>query len=239
MKLLGIFRSGKSDGSWRPGKKGMLLALKIAGGMFAGAVVVCVAAEWYIYSVSEGRIVEHSRDVPVHAPVLVLGCSPTFMGGPNGYFQNRMDTASELWKDGKATVFIVSGDNSSHAYNEPEWMKQALVERGVPEERIVCDFAGLRTLDSVVRMKEIFGVSTMIIVSQAFHNERALAIAAHEGMAAWAVSAPDVPNRRSRMKSWFRERAARVWMMLDLWVWSREPRFLGEPVVLPEIKEEK
>ena len=64
------------------------------------------------------------------------------MGSPNGYFHNRMDTASELWKDGKATVFIVSGDNSSHAYNEPEWMKQALVERGVPEERIVCDFAG-------------------------------------------------------------------------------------------------
>ena len=128
MKLLGIFRFGKSDGSWRPGKKGMLLALKIAGGMFAGAVVVCVAAEWYIYSVSEGRIVEHSRDVPVRAPVLVLGCSPTFMGSPNGYFHNRMDTASELWKDGKATVFIVSGDNSSHAYNEPEWMKQALVE---------------------------------------------------------------------------------------------------------------
>lgn len=153
--MLGIFRFGKSDGSWRPGKKGMLLALKIAGGMFAGAVVVCVAAEWYIYSVSEGRIVEHSRDVPVRAPVLVLGCSPTFMGSPNGYFHNRMDTASELWKDGKATVFIVSGDNSSHAYNEPEWMKQALVERGVPEERIVCDFAGLRTLDSVVRMKEI------------------------------------------------------------------------------------
>lgn len=106
------------------------------------------------------------------------------MGSPNGYFHNRMDTASELWKDGKATVFIVSGDNSSHAYNEPEWMKQALVERGVPEERIVCDFAGLRTLDSVVRMKEIFGVSTMIVVSQEFHNERALAIAAHEGMAA-------------------------------------------------------
>ena len=98
MKLLGIFRFGKSDGSWRPGKKGMLLALKIAGGMFAGAVVVCVAAEWYIYSVSEGRIVEHSRDVPVRAPVLVLGCSPTFMGSPNGYFHNRMDTASERWK---------------------------------------------------------------------------------------------------------------------------------------------
>lgn len=222
-----------------PWKKGNAPGVEDSRRHSCATVVMCVAAEWYIYSVSGGRIVEHSGDVPVRAPVLVLGCSPTFMGGPNGYFQNRMDTASELWKNGKAAVFIVSGDNSSHAYNEPEWMKQALVERGVPEERIVCDFAGLRTLDSVVRMKEIFGVSTMIIVSQAFHNERALAIAAHEGMEAWAVSAPDVPNRRSRMKSWFRERAARVWMMLDLWVWSREPRFLGEPVVLPEIKEEK
>lgn len=140
---------------------------------------------------------------------------------------------------GKATVFVVSGDNSSHAYNEPEWMKQALVERGVPEDRIVCDFAGLRTLDSVVRMKEVFGVSTMIVVSQEFHNERALAIAAHEEMDAWAVSAPDVPNRSSRIKSWFRERAARVWMMLDLWLWGREPRFLGEPVAVPEVKGEK
>ncbi|MCQ5041998.1 hypothetical protein NE654_13065, partial [Akkermansia muciniphila] len=78
---------------------------------------------------------------------------------------------------------------------------------------------------------EIFGVSTMIVVSQEFNNERALASAAHEGMAAWAVSAPEVPNRRSRMKSWFRERAARVWLMLDLWVWSREPRFFGVPGV--------
>lgn len=65
-----------------PGKKGMLLALKIAGGMFAGAVVVCVAAEWYIYSVSEGRIVEHSRDVPVRAPVLVVRMLPNIHGEP-------------------------------------------------------------------------------------------------------------------------------------------------------------
>lgn len=212
------------------------LFLLILGGMgcllLAGAVMSALA-EWYIASASGGRTFEHSADVPVRVPALVLGCSPTFMGGPNGYFYNRMDTAAELWKAGKATVFVVSGDNSSHAYNEPEWMKQALMGRGVPEDRIVCDFAGLRTLDSVVRMKEIFGVSTMIIVSQAFHHERALAIARHEGMEAWAVSAPDVPNRRSRMKSWFRERAARVWMMLDLWLWGREPRFLGEPVALP------
>lgn len=208
--------------------------LKVAGGILLAVVLLSAAAEWYIASASEGRIFEHSADIPVRAPALVLGCSPTFQGGPNGYFYNRMDTAAELWRAGKATAFIVSGDNSSHAYNEPEWMKQALMERSVPEDRIVCDFAGLRTLDSVVRMKEVFGVSTMIVVSQEFHNERALAIARHEGMDAWAVSAPDVPNRRSRVKSWFRERAARVWMMMDLWLWGRKPKFLGEPVALPE-----
>lgn len=239
MKFFNIRWFGKPANSCRSGKRGVLLALKITGGVLVGMVLLSAASEWYIFSASKNRIFEHSADVPVRAPALVLGCSPTFMGGPNGYFYNRMDTAAELWRAGKAAVFVVSGDNSSHAYNEPDWMKQALVERGVPDDRIVCDFAGLRTLDSVVRMKEVFGVSTMIIVSQEFHNERALAIAAHEGMEAWAVSAPDVPNRRSRIKSWFRERAARMWMMLDLWLWGSEPRFLGEPVALPEVKGEK
>ena len=74
----------------------------------------------------------------------------------------------------------------------------------------------------------------MIVVSQTFHNRRALAIARYNGMDAYAVNAPDVPNRRSRVKSWIRERGARVWMMMDLWLWGREPRFLGDPVILPE-----
>lgn len=235
-----VYWMGKHlDRGWNRKGRIAVFILKAAGGAFLALALLSAGAEWYIASASGGRVFEHSADVPVRAPALVLGCSPAFMGGPNGYFYNRMDTAAELWRAGKATVFVVSGDNSSHAYNEPEWMKQALVERGVPEDRIVCDFAGLRTLDSVVRMKEVFGVSTMIVVSQEFHNERALAIAAHEEMDAWAVSVPDVPNRSSRIKSWFRERAARVWMMLDLWLWGREPRFLGEPVAVPEVKGEK
>lgn len=214
-------------------RKAAAVLLKTAVCSVLAGVLLVAVAEWYVAAASRDRIAGNAADVPVHAPVLVLGCSPTFMGGPNGYFYNRMDTAAGLWKAGKATSFVVSGDNSSHDYNEPELMKRALVERGVPEELIVCDFAGLRTLDSVVRMKEVFGVSTMIVVSQAFHNERALAIARHEGMEAYAVNAPDVPNRRSRVKSWFRERAARAWMLLDLWVWGREPKFLGDPVALP------
>lgn len=112
-------------------------------------------------------------------------------------------------------------------------MKQALVERGVPEDRIVCDFAGLRTLDSVVRMKEVFGASQMIVVSQTFHNRRALAIARYNGMDAYAVNAPDVPTAVPGLKAGS-GRGARMWMMMDLWLWGREPRFLGDPVALPE-----
>lgn len=214
-------------------RKSLFLILKIMLGVVLMALALTGVSEWYVDSASRGRMFNDPGEVPVQGAALVLGCSPTLRGGANGYFYNRMEMAADLWRAGKATAFVVSGDNRSHDYNEPEWMKEALVERGVPEDRIVCDFAGLRTLDSVVRMKEVFGVSRMIVVSQEFHNKRALAIARHQGMEAYAVNAADVPNRHSRVRSWCRERAARVWMMLDLWLWGREPRFLGEPVDLP------
>ena len=214
-------------------RKILLRALIIACCIAVAAGAWLAISEWYVDLSSEGRIFAEARNVPVQPVALVLGCSPTFMGGPNGYFYNRMDTAAALWREGRVAAFVVSGDNSSHEYNEPEWMKQALVKRGVPENNIVCDFAGLRTLDSVVRMKEVFGVTGVIVVSQEFHNRRALAIARHYGVNAYAVNAPDVPTRRSRVKNWFRERAARMCMMLDLWVWNRGPRFLGEPVAVP------
>lgn len=226
----------KRLGGWwsHHGRKYVVRGVKIS--LIAGLAVAASIglAEWYVASSIKNRIFDHAGEIPTQAPVLVLGCSPTYMGGPNGYFYYRMDAALDLWKAGKASSFIVSGDNSSHAYNEPEWMKRELVRRGVPEDKIVCDFAGLRTLDSVVRVKSIFRAPSIIIVSQAFHNERALAIARHYDLEAHALNALDVPNRNSRMKSWFRERAARVCMMLDLWVWNREPKFMGESVNLPE-----
>jgi SanA protein len=84
---------------------------------------------------------------------LVFGCDDRFQGRENLYFTYRMDAAAELWHAGKLECLIVSGDNSSPYYNEPRKMRKALIDRGVPAEQIVCDYAGLRTLDSVLRAR--------------------------------------------------------------------------------------
>ncbi len=210
--------------------------VKAGGFLLLSVLLLWIGAECYVSASANGREFDRVEDVKIEAPVLVLGCSPTIGRRDNLYFTYRMDSAAALWKAGKASSFVVSGDNGTYSYNEPEWMKKALMERGVPENRIVCDFAGFRTLDSVVRMKEVFGTQQCIIVSQQFHNERALAIAAYYDLDAVALNANNNVGRRSIYKSWLRERAARICMLLDLWVWGADPRFLGEPIKLPDAK---
>lgn len=165
---------------------------------------------------------------------VVLGCTPTIKGRRNKYFTGRMDAAAELWKSGKVRCFIVSGDNSQKYYNEPRYMTEALVSRGVPREKIVPDYAGLRTYDSVVRAERIFGAKKVTFVSQPDHVERAVTMARALGMDAEGLEAPDHVNRRAiRLKQWLRERAARAAMFLDV-VTHHEPRHLGERITLPE-----
>ncbi len=195
---------------------------------------VFVTAEWYTYAQSKDRTFWTTEELPGGSVAVVLGCAPKLGDRNNLYFLQRMDAAARLWKSGKVSAMIVSGDNSSHDYNEPEAMKEALVAKGVPEDRIVCDFAGLRTLDSVVRARDIFGVDRVIFVSQEFHNERALAIAGYLGMDAYAFNARNAVGDYYRRMSWMRERAARVAMLLDLWVLDRSPKFMGKRERLPE-----
>lgn len=165
---------------------------------------------------------------------VVLGCTPTIKGRRNKYFTGRMDAAAELWKSGKVRCFIVSGDNSQKYYNEPRYMTEALVSRGVPREKIVPDYAGLRTYDSVVRAERIFGAKQVTFISQPDHVERAVTMARALGMDAEGLEAPDhVVLRSVRLKQWLRERAARAAMFFDV-VTHHEPRHLGERIALPE-----
>jgi len=155
---------------------------------------------------------------------LVLGCSEKIHGRTNLYFKYRIEAAYELWKTRSIRGFIMSGDNSRDDYNEPQDMKNALIKLGVPADKIVCDYAGLRTMDSVVRVDKIFGIKKIILVSQKFHNERAVYIAKSRGIDAIGYNAQDVKGKEMNK----REYLARVRMWVDENILKTSPKYLGE-----------
>lgn len=179
-----------------------------------------------------GKLHDRVEDVPKLRVGLVFGCDHRIQGRENPYFRYRIEAAEALWKSGKIRCLIVSGDNRSRFYNEPEKMKAALVEKGVPENRIVCDYAGLRTLDSVVRAKEVFQADEVIFISQRFQNERAAYLAAANGMTFSGYNAQDVAGQRG-WKTKLREVGARVKMWLDVRVLRTRPQHLGDKIALP------
>ncbi len=170
---------------------------------------------------------------PARVAVL-LGTSQFLSNGQkNLYFEYRMNAAAELYESGKVQYILVSGDNRKKNYNEPVAMQNALIERGVPEDRIVLDYAGFRTLDSMVRARAVFGQSKFVVVSQKFHNERAVFIARSKGIEAFGYNARDV-HVKAGFKTRVREVFARTKMMLDLYILRTEPHFLGEEVKIGE-----
>lgn len=211
---------------------GKLLMLPFA--MAAAVLLFTAALELLTNALAAGHCHAAAEECRQGDVAVVLGCSPSVHGRSNKYFTGRMDAAAELWKSGRIRCIIVSGDNSDKYYNEPLYMLNALVARGVPANKIVRDHAGLRTYDSVVRAQRIFGAGKVTFVSQPDHVERAVAMARFMGMDAEGLEAPDRVVRRSiRLKQWLRERAARVAMVLDLLTHHR-PHHLGAPVKLPQ-----
>lgn len=182
---------------------------------------------------SRGRIFDDVDKLPATRVGLVFGTTDRVSGRENLYFRYRIDAAEEVWKAGKVDLLLVSGDNRSRYYNEPEKMRQALVRRGIPADRIVSDYAGLRTLDSVVRAKEIFGADHILFISQRFQNERAIYLAKAHDIEAFGYSARDVESSGA-FKTRVREVGARVKMWLDVHFLDTRPRVLGDKEDLPE-----
>lgn len=190
------------------------------------AVFFC---NWWISHSTEKALYDSIKAVPHRHVALVLGTSPIGRnGGPNMYFYSRIDACTALYEAGKVDRILVSGDNRKKTYNEPQAMKEALMERGVPEEAIYLDYAGFRTLDSVVRARDVFGQDSFTVVSQRFHNERAVFIAMQKGIDAIGLNAADV-NRHYGFLTRVREYFARCKVFLDL-LFGVKPHFLGEPV---------
>jgi SanA protein len=140
-----------------------------------------------------------------------------------------MDAAAQLLEEGRVAILVVSGDNAHRSYNEPAAMMEALEEREVPLDRIVPDYAGFRTLDSVIRMDRVFQQNRFIVVSQRFHVERAIFIATANGIDAYGYAADDATGM-AQLSVRVREYAARVQAVLDVYVFGTEPRFIG-PVI--------
>lgn len=191
-----------------------------------------LACELIVTGAARGRIHECAGDAPHRRVGLVLGTGKRLVGGrENLFFTRRMEAAVALFNAGRVDYLLVSGDNGTRYHDEPTDMKKDLVARGLPAEKIYCDYAGFRTLDSMVRAKKVFGVNSCIVISQRFHCRRAIFLARTRGLDAEGLAAPDVPLRYA-VKAWLRERLARVVAVLDVFIWNRQPRFLGDPIVL-------
>lgn len=195
-------------------------------------LVALVGSTILVQRATRGRTYSDVAAVPFRRVGLVLGTSRLLGDGrPNGFFDNRIAAAAALIRARKVDYLIVSGDNHIQGYDEPGDMKAALIQAGVPPERIYCDYAGFRTLDSIVRVREVFRQNQVTIVSQEFHNQRAIYIALHHDIDAIGFNARDIDAYYS-FKTRVREVFARANMMIDLYVRRRSPKYLGKPVVI-------
>ena len=210
-----------------------VLAAVVVISLLAGAAILW--SDHACRAAAAGRIFRSVTEVPENSVALVLGTAKkTPRGSANWHFNQRIKAAAELYHAGKVKHLLVSGDNHVKGYDEPSDMRDALIAAGVPTNAITCDYAGFRTLDSVVRAKEVFGLSRCTIVSEEFHCPRALWIAHEHGLDAVAFAAPNVTSLRWSLRVKVREYFARVWCGVDLYVLHRGPKFPGprEPVLV-------
>lgn len=212
----------------------ILRVVLTAGAVLVLVVVFFAVANVVVMRAAGHRIYESLDAVPCNDVALVLGTSVRLPNGrPNAYFRDRIDAARRLYESGKVRHLLLSGDNSRAGYSEPAEMRRALLARGVPAPAMTLDYAGFRTLDSVVRAHTVFGLDSFTIVTQRFHALRAVAIARRRGLDVVAYCMPG-PALGNRWKVEGREVFARAMAFIDLYILDRQPKFPGppEPIVL-------
>jgi len=209
-------------------KKRIFVSISV---FFVFLAFVILLANCRIKKVAEDFISDNTQQLPKVKTGLLLGTGKNMEnGGINEYFSTRIQAAVTLYESGKIRYILVSGDNSTQNYNEPLDMKNSLLEHGVPEHKIILDYAGFRTFDSVIRAKEIFGQDSFIVISQKFHNERAVYIARNYGIAAFGYNADEVTSYIGFMTN-VREIFAKVKVFIDT-VFDTKPKFLGKKIII-------
>lgn len=200
--------------------------------------VICILIIYLLISLySKKYIYDSIEEIPYNDVALVLGTSKyLYDGRVNMYFKFRMDAAYELYKNGKIKFILVSGDNRHRFYNEPRQMRLDLIRLGVDKKHIFLDFAGFRTRDSIIRANKVFNLTNFTIVSQPFHNERAIFIARQKNINAVAYNANNV-RKLYRLRQFPRELGARILMILDI-IFNKPPKFYGDNIAIEETSKE-
>ena len=200
-------------------------------------VMLVVGIAWSCYEVftvsrqTSRFLYDDIAAVPKRRVGLFLGCSDRLgNGSPNPYFQGRVRAATDLFRTGKIEYILVSGDNGRVSYNEPIMAQTALVAAGIPEDRIVLDYAGFRTFDSVARAHQVFGLSDFVVISQRFHNERAVYLARGQGISAIGFNAVDVTGYYG-IRVHLREVLAKARAVWDLRL-GAHPKYLGPRIAV-------
>lgn len=180
---------------------------------------------------SKNKSFSDASKIPHNNVGLVLGTSKYLKNGKlNPYFTSRIKATQKLYSANKISFILVSGDNSQKEYNEPLDFKNELVLLGIPENKIILDYAGFRTLDSVIRANKIFDLNSFTIISQPFHTRRALFISNVNNLNAIAFNAEEIEGTANIFTS-IREYFARTKVLLDF-LFGIEPKFLGEKILI-------
>ncbi len=203
--------------------------------LFTAAIVVVLilAIDRWVSWKSQNDIISDIDQVPQFQVAVVLGTSKYLGRTLNEYYVHRIEAAIKLYEHGTVSRFLLSGDNAHRSYNEPWTMKRDLLKAGVPDSNIHLDYAGFRTLDSIVRAKRIFDTDNFLIVTQRFHCERALFIAKYHDIQATCLAVAG-PTNQSGNSIRFREIFARTKAFFDLYIFNVQPKFLGpkEPIII-------
>ena len=211
-------------------KRRLIRIVLLAVVTLAAVMAAITGSNTLINWAARGRTYSDVDSIPHRRVGLILGCKKVMPdGGTNPFFRYRVAAAAKLYHAGKVDYLLVSGDNHVHSYDEAKDMKNSLAELGVPREKIFCDYAGFRTLDSVVRARAVFGETQITIISQEFHNRRAIFIARHRGIDAIGFNAAEVDAYDS-FTTLCREQLARVNTVFDIFLFRRQPRFFGPRV---------
>ncbi len=210
-------------------KKRILISLTV---LLLGVIAIIFICNKKIADSAEGKLYSETTSIPFNKVGLLLGTSKFLKSGAeNPYYTYRIEATLKLMANSKIKYVIISGDNGTKEYNEPEMMRSDLIKGGIDSAHIILDYAGFRTFDSMIRLKEIFSQNSVTVISQQFHNERAIYTGNKLGISTIGFNAKDVSTKQG-LKTQLREKLARVKVFLDFML-GNQAKFLGSKIEIP------